>query len=190
MKLSDIKPNKNNPRIIKNDAFKKLCKSIEEFPKMLELRPIILDSNNMILGGNMRFKALKELGYKEIPDAYIKFADTLTEEEKRRFIIEDNISFGDWDVEILNAEWNKFDLDNWGYTFSDIEIVTNDDLLSKTEDRGNMASDGIKFQIAGFTKYFKSTDEEFAILIEISNKLLNSDDKTIKKFIKSIKNVQ
>ena len=114
MNISDIKVNPSNPRFIKDDRFKKLVQSIKEFPKMMELRPIVVDSDNMILGGNMRFRALKELKYKEITDKWVKRAEDLTEEEKRRFIIEDNIPFGEWDYEALANEWEEASLTNWG----------------------------------------------------------------------------
>jgi len=114
MKLSQIKPNPNNPRLIKDDKFEKLCNSIKEFPKMMELRPMVIDENLMILGGNMRFKALKELGYKEVPNEWIKKASELTEEEKRRFIISDNSNFGDWDTDLLLQDWGGEPLADWG----------------------------------------------------------------------------
>lgn len=114
MKLSQIKPNPNNPRLIKDDKFEKLCNSIKEFPKMMELRPIVIDENLMILGGNMRFKALKELGYKEVPNEWIKKASELTEEEKKRFIISDNSNFGDWDTDLLLQDWDAEKLADWG----------------------------------------------------------------------------
>jgi len=114
MKLSEIKTNPNNPRLIKDDKFKKLVKSISEFPKMMSLRPIVVDGNNVILGGNMRFKALQELKYKEVPDEWVKRAEELTEDEKQRFIIEDNVGFGEWDWEILANDWDKELLSEWG----------------------------------------------------------------------------
>jgi DNA modification methylase len=122
MKLSEIHINSTNPRIIKDDRFKKLVKSISEFPKMMELRPVIVDSEGMILGGNMRFKALKELKYKEVPDDWIKRADELTDEEKRRFIIEDNIGFGEWNFDLLSNDWDKDKLIEWGLEMPDFEI--------------------------------------------------------------------
>jgi len=114
MKLSDIKPNPNNPRVIKDEKFIKLKKSIEEFPKMMKLRPMVINEDNIVLGGNMRLKALKELGYKEIPDEWVKRADELTEDEQRRFIIADNVGFGEHDWEMLANEWNVEELDSWG----------------------------------------------------------------------------
>ena len=115
MKLSDIKANPNNPRVIKGDKFKKLVKSISEFPKMMELRPMVINADNIVLGGNMRLRALKELGYKDIPDEWVKRAETLTEEEQRRFIIADNVGFGEHDWEVLKAEWDvEGELSEWG----------------------------------------------------------------------------
>lgn len=114
IKLSSIKANPNNPRVIKDDKFKKLVKSIKDFPKMMELRPMVVNSDNIVLGGNMRLKALKELGYKEVPDEWIKNADDLTEDEQRQFIIKDNIGFGEHDWEMLQSEWNLSELEEWG----------------------------------------------------------------------------
>jgi hypothetical protein len=101
--IENVKPNKENPRIIKDDKFKKLIKSIREFPEMLEIRPIVVDDNMEVLGGNMRLKACKEAGLKEIP--IIKVND-LTEEQKREFILKDNQSYGEWDTKLLST-WDK-----------------------------------------------------------------------------------
>ena len=114
MKLTEIKPNPDNPRVIRDEKFKRLCKSIQEFPKMMELRPIVVDENSMVLGGNMRLKALQSLGFKEIPDNWVKLASDLTDEEKDRFIITDNAGFGEWDWDVLANEWNAEDLVQWG----------------------------------------------------------------------------
>ena len=114
MKLSEIKSNPDNPRIIKDDKFQKLVNSIRDFPKMMELRPIVVDSENMILGGNMRLKALRELKMKEIPDTWVKRADELTEDEKKRFIITDNIGFGEWDWDVLANGLDADQLGDWG----------------------------------------------------------------------------
>lgn len=114
MKLSALKANPNNPRVIRDARFEKLKNSIQEFPKMMKLRPIVIDNTGMILGGNMRLRALQELGFKEIPDEWVKQADELTEDEKRRFIIADNVGFGDWEWETLANEWDAGELDAWG----------------------------------------------------------------------------
>ena len=112
--LSEIHQNKDNPRIIKDDKFKKLVQSIKDFPKMMELRPIIVDENSIVLGGNMRLQAIKEAGYTEVPDTWIKRDSSLTDAQKQEFIIKDNVGFGEWDWETLANEWDQEDLENWG----------------------------------------------------------------------------
>lgn len=109
--INKLKLNPNNPRSISKDKFEKLLRSIKEFPKMLELRPIVVDENFIVLGGNMRLQALKELGVKEVP--YIQEKD-LTESEKEQFIIKDNLSFGEWDWGMLANEWDSVVLNEWG----------------------------------------------------------------------------
>lgn len=117
MKLSQIKVNPSNPRIIRDEKFKKLVNSIREFPKMMELRPIIIDEENIIQGGNMRFRALKELGFKEIPDSWVKQGKDLTPEQWREFVIKDNVGFGEWNFEDLANEWDTDQLKEWGFDF-------------------------------------------------------------------------
>jgi len=111
LEINKLKPNKDNPRIIKDDKFKKLVKSIKDFPEMLELRPIVVDEDMTILGGNMRYKACIEAGLKEV---YIKIAEGLTEEQKQEFIIKDNVGFGEWEWDILANEWDSTKLAEWG----------------------------------------------------------------------------
>lgn len=113
IKISKIKINPNNPRIIKDDKFKKLCKSISELPKMMELRPIVVDDNFVVQGGNMRLKALIELGYKELPDEWVKQAKDFTEDELKEFIIKDNVGFGEWDWDDLANNWDVEKLQDW-----------------------------------------------------------------------------
>ena len=114
MKLSELKLNERNPRQIKGAAFEKLKKSVKELPKMMRLRPIVIDADGVILGGNMRYRALQALGYSEIPNEWVKVADDLTDEEKQRFIIEDNVQFGEWDFDMLFNEWDTPSLEDWG----------------------------------------------------------------------------
>jgi len=114
MKLKDIKPNPNNPRVLRDDKFQKLKQSIKEFPKMLSLRPMVIDENNVVLGGNMRLRALQELGFTDIDEAWVKRSSDLTEEEKKRFIIADNVAFGEWDWDTLANDWEVVDLEAWG----------------------------------------------------------------------------
>lgn len=118
MKLSQIKSNPNNPRVIRDASFEKLKQSILDFPKMMALRPMVVDSDGIVLGGNMRLKALQELGYKEVPDEWVKQASELTEEEKKRFIIADNVGYGEWDMDVLTNEWDVDELQKWGLELS------------------------------------------------------------------------
>lgn len=118
-KISEIKLNPNNPRLIKDDKFEKLVKSIKEFPEMLDIRPIVVNSDMVILGGNMRFKACKEAGLKEIP---VIVADNLTEEQQREFLIKDNTSGGEWDFEVLANEWDNEQLEDWGLDLVGFDI--------------------------------------------------------------------
>ena len=111
IKISQVKTNPNNPRLIKDDKFKKLVKSIKEFPEMLEIRPIVVDKDNMVLGGNMRLRACQEAGLKEV---YILKASQLTEKQQREFIVKDNVGFGEWDWDDLANEWDAEELEDWG----------------------------------------------------------------------------
>lgn len=111
VKISQVKNNPNNPRVIKNDDFRKLVKSIKEAPWMLQLRSIIVNDDNIVLGGNQRLRACKEAGLKEV---YIIKASSLTEEQQREFIVKDNISSGEWDWDSLANEFDIEDLENWG----------------------------------------------------------------------------
>ena len=121
MNINEIKPNPNNPRIIKDEKFKKLVKSIQDFPQMLELRPIVVDENNIVLGGNMRLKACIEAGLKDVP---VKQAKDLTEEQKKEFIVKDNVGYGEWDWSDLANNWETEELEEWGLDiigFSNVE---------------------------------------------------------------------
>ena len=134
MKLKDIKPNPNNPRVLRDDKFQKLKKSIQEFPKMLSLRPMVIDENNVVLGGNMRLRALQELGFTDIDETWVKRSSDLTEEEKKRFIIADNVAFGEWDWDTLANDWEVVDLEAWGLDipqFDTVEEVEAEDLSDK-----------------------------------------------------------
>jgi len=128
VKIGKVKINPNNPRIKKDSEFRELIESIKRFPKMLEIRPIVLNSEYMILGGDKRFKACKEIGMAEIP---VVFADDLTEEEQREFIIKDNVSAGDWDNKLLKDNWDVNDLVEWGV---DVSSWSMDDQLEAKED--------------------------------------------------------
>jgi DNA modification methylase len=127
VKISTVKSNPNNPRVIKDDKFDKLVQSIKDFPQMLEIRPIVVNDDMIVLGGNMRLKACKEAGLKEVP--IIKASD-LTEEQQREFIIKDNVGFGEWDWEQLK-EWDGEELEAWGLDMPDFDV---DEVLEAEED--------------------------------------------------------
>ena len=131
VKISKVKGNPSNPRVIKNDKFKKLVKSIQEFPEMLKLRPIVVDEDMMVLGGNMRLRASKEAGLKEV---WIEIAEGLTEEQKKEFIVKDNVGFGEWEWDILANEWDSVQLAEWGldvWENPDDAIVEDDERYSR-----------------------------------------------------------
>jgi len=123
MNIKDIYINPNNPRRIRDERYQKLKKSLQEFPKMMKLRPIIVDDKGMILGGNMRYLAMIDLGYREIPEGWVVKASELTEEERERFKIVDNIPFGDWDYDKLANEWDLEELQEWGIELPELEGI-------------------------------------------------------------------
>jgi DNA modification methylase len=116
--ITELRLNKDNPRVIKDDKFKKLVKSIQEFPQMLEIRPIVVNDEMVVLGGNMRLKACIEAGLKEVP---IIKASSLTPEQQKEFIIKDNVGFGEWEWDVLANEWNVEKLTDWGLDIPDYE---------------------------------------------------------------------
>ena len=119
MLINEIKPNPNNPRIIKDVKFKQLVKSIQDFPQMLELRPIVIDENNMVLGGNMRLKACIEAGLTDVP---VIHANNLSEEKKKEFIVKDNVGYGEWDWDDLANNWDAQELTDWGLDIPNFDV--------------------------------------------------------------------
>jgi DNA modification methylase len=119
MLISQIKPNPNNPRLIKDNKFKQLVKSIQDFPQMLELRPIVIDENNMVLGGNMRLKACIEAGLTDVP---VIHANNLSEEKKKEFIVKDNVGYGEWDWDDLANNWDAQELTDWGLDIPNFDV--------------------------------------------------------------------
>ena len=108
--IASVKENPDNPRFIKDSKFKKLVKSIKAFPEMLEKRPIVVDEDMVVLGGNMRLKACKSAGLFEV---WVDIAEDWTEAQKREFIIKDNVGFGEWDWDILANDWDNVQLSDW-----------------------------------------------------------------------------
>ena len=163
VKLSEVKVNPNNPRLIKDDNFKKLVQSIKDFPEMLDIRPIVVNQDMVILGGNMRFKACKEAGLKEVP----VIVTDLTEKQQKEFLIKDNVSGGEWDWDLLN-EWDTEQLEEWG-----LDVPTFEDNLTNNKDYEGLdqLSKLDKFLDAEIKRMFLVYDNEtFENVIEWFNK--------------------
>lgn len=175
IKLSTLKSNPGNPRLIKDDKFKKLCDSIKQFPRMMELRPIVLDEKNIILGGNMRFNALKELGYKDIPPEWVKYAEGLSEEQKQEFIIKDNVGFGEWEWDLLANEWDAAKLTEWGL---DVWKPTEDIDLNQffAEDSGDDKIEKHKIIL-------EYTEEEYELVIQAFKNKGGSKEQVVFKLL-------
>ena len=131
VKITEVISNPNNPRLIKDDKFKKLVKSIQDFPDMLNVRPIVVNKDMVVLGGNMRLKAIKEAGIKEINVEIVDWS----EDKQKEFIIKDNASFGEWDWNDLANNWDAEELTDWGL---DIPNFTNNDIKEKQDNTINV----------------------------------------------------
>ena len=133
VKIGDVKPNTSNPRIIKDDKFTKLVQSIKDFPEMLKLRPIVVDENMMVLGGNMRLRASKDAGLKKV---HIIMASDLTPDQQKEFIIKDNVGFGEWDWDILANEWDVDALAEWGLNVNGFDLEPDyEDLIGEEKNK-------------------------------------------------------
>ena len=130
LKLSSLKANPSNPRIIKDDKFKKLVASLEQFPEMMEKRPMVcvtdVDGKIYPLGGNMRLRAIQQLGMKEIPDTWVAMADDWTEEKRKEFTVKDNVGFGEWNWDELANEWDADLLEDWGVNVGGFDVNPDD----------------------------------------------------------------
>ena len=143
VKTKDIIANDTNPRVIKDDKFKKLVQSIKDFPQMLQLRPIVVNDDMVVLGGNMRLRAVQEVGLKEVP--IIKASD-LTPEQQKEFIIKDNVGFGEWDWDVLANEWEPELLSAWGLDVWQQPVEVDYSLLDEEDLSDELAdmADGVK----------------------------------------------
>jgi hypothetical protein len=171
MNINEIKPNPNNPRIIKDDKFKKLVKSIQDFPQMLELRPIVIDENNIVLGGNMRLKACIEAGLTDVP---VKQAKELTEEQKKEFIVKDNIGYGEWDWDDLANNWDEQLLTEWGLD------IPNFDSGGFADQNKELSLDDV---IDSMTITLKYTEDEYHLVKEQLLKIAATPEQAIWKLL-------
>jgi hypothetical protein len=167
-KISEVKLNPNNPRLIKDDNFKKLVQSIKDFPEMLDIRPIVVNTDMVILGGNMRFKACKEAGLKEVP---IIVADNLTEEQQREFLIKDNASFGDYDWSLL-SEWDTEQLEQWGLEVPSFETETDYSEKNKELDLND-------FEDQKYTIKLEFTEDDYNLVKERLQELGQTPEKIL-----------
>jgi hypothetical protein len=170
VKTKDIIANENNPRVIKDDKFRKLVQSIKDFPQMLNLRPIVVNDEMVVLGGNMRLRAVQEVGLKEV--AIIKASD-LTEEQQKEFIIKDNVGFGEWDWDVLANEWEPELLSEWGLDVWQPSDVSLDDFFS--EDNSKNEDD----KPSANTITLEYTEDDYNKVIEAFNKLGGSKEKIV-----------
>ena len=164
-KIGNIKSNPDNPRLIKDERFKKLVKSIKEFPEMLHLRPIVVNDEMVVLGGNMRLKACKEAGLKEVP---IIKASSLTPEQQKEFIIKDNVGFGEWDWELIANEWDAEQVTDWGLD------IPGFDLDSNTLGEGFTLPDGDKAPFQQMT--FTLADEQATVIKNAIDDIKGTDE--------------
>ena len=152
VKINEVKLNPNNPRLIKDDKFKKLVSSIKDFPEMLNIRPIVVNKDMVILGGNMRYRACKEAGLKEVP----VIVTDLSEEKQREFLIKDNVSGGEWDWDLLANEWNVDELEEWGINIPsfapdiDYSILDDDDISQQLDDMTNGVKKAIQIEFEAY----------------------------------------
>ena len=176
VKIGKIKNNPNNPRLIKDDKFKKLVKSIKEFPEMLEIRPIVVDKDNIVLGGNMRLRACQEAGLKEV---HILQADKLTEKQQREFIIKDNVGFGEWDWDDIANNWDSDEIEDWGFDVwlmpdeTDYDLLNDEDLESELDSMRSEVKKAIciEFDLIDYDEakelvnFYKSKDQNVGQLL-------------------------
>ena len=179
MKLKDIKPNPNNPRVLRDDKFQKLKQSITEFPKMLSLRPMVIDENNVVLGGNMRLRALQELGFTDVEEAWVKRSSDLTEEEKKRFIIADNVAFGEWDWDTLANDWEVVDLEAWGLDIPQFDERGEIDYSDKNQEIDVEDLEGL------LTINLKYTEEDYWKVKEQLSKVAHTPEQAVWKLLRN-----
>jgi len=169
--LAQIKPNPSNPRTIRDDKFKKLVQSLLSFPDMARVRPIVVNKDMVILGGNMRYKAMQEAGWSE---CHVEVVDW-PEDQQKEFIIKDNVGFGEWDWDELTSDWNAVDLEAWGldvpvFTSTDIEL---DSFFSQETAEGNKKN----------TIQLNYTEDDYQLVLDAFNKLEGTKEKIVFKLL-------
>jgi hypothetical protein len=170
VKIAEVKPNPNNPRLIKDDKFKKLVKSIQDFPDMLNVRPIVVNKDMIVLGGNMRLKAIKEAGHTEVAVEIVDW----TEVQQKEFIIKDNASFGEWDWSDLANNWDAEELTDWGLD------IPNFNIEGFTDKNKELSLDDVTDSMTITLKY---TEDEYHIVKDALLKLAATPEQAIWKLL-------
>jgi ParB-like chromosome segregation protein Spo0J len=168
VKIGSVKGNSRNPRFIRDEKFKKLVASLVEFPEMATLRPLVVDENMTVLGGNMRLKAMQELKWKEVP---IVIAEGLTDAQKDEFVIKDNVGFGDWNWEQLANEWNAEELTRWGLEIPGFDF---------SDANEEIDIDSLDTEMVIKLKY---TEEEYKLVKEQLSKIASTPEQAVWKLL-------
>ena len=170
VKITEIKANPNNPRILKDDKFKKLVTSIEKFPEMADVRPIVVNMDMVVIGGNMRLRAMKEVGWKEAPVQIVDW----TEEQQKEFIIKDNLGYGEWDWDNLANNWDEQELTDWGLD------IPNFDTEGFADKNKELSLDDVTDSMTITLKY---TEDEYHIVKDALLKLAATPEQAIWKLL-------
>jgi ParB-like chromosome segregation protein Spo0J len=168
VKIGSVKGNSRNPRFIRDEKFKKLVASLVEFPEMATLRPLVVDENMTVLGGNMRLKAMQELKWKEVP---VVVAEGLTDAQKDEFVIKDNVGFGDWNWEQLANEWNAEELTRWGLEIPGFDF---------SDANEEIDIDSLDTEMVIKLKY---TEEEYQLVKEQLSKIASTPEQAVWKLL-------
>ena len=170
VKITEIKANPNNPRILKDDKFRKLVTSIEKFPEMADVRPIVVNMDMVVIGGNMRLRAMKEVGWKEAPVQMVDW----TEEQQKEFIITDNLGYGEWDWDDLANNWDEQELTDWGLD------IPNFDTEGFADKNKELSLDDVTDSMTITLKY---TEDEYHIVKDALLKLAATPEQAIWKLL-------
>ena len=170
VKITEIKANPNNPRILKDDKFRKLVTSIEKFPEMADVRPIVVNMDMVVIGGNMRLRAMKEVGWKEAPVQMVDW----TEEQQKEFIIKDNLGYGEWDWDDLANNWDEQELTDWGLD------IPNFDTEGFADKNKELSLDDVTDSMTITLKY---TEDEYHIVKDALLKLAATPEQAIWKLL-------
>jgi hypothetical protein len=166
--ISKVRPNSDNPRYIKDEKFKKLVQSLRDFPEMANVRPIVVNTEMVVLGGNMRLKAMQEAGWSEVPVQVVDWS----EEKQREFIIKDNVGFGEWDWDELANTWNAEELTEWG-----LDVWQPEDFSEKNQE---LDVDSFADEMIIKLKY---TDEDYQTVRDQLSKIADTPEQAVWKLL-------